>query len=134
MLPTVKKDAAANDDRTPLSPVDTTSNGGIFRKRGRLCRTLLEFAALLFLSSASSSPSFSASALSPPQHLNYDDGQQQQSDDPNRVLSRHRRFLFPTANGWVVAARFSLTVPIDSDVTGTMVFTFPFTYTLDTGV
>ncbi len=44
------------------------------------------------------------------------------------------RFLFPSSTGWVISATFVLSVPIDSDVTGTMLLTFPFTYTVDTGV
>ncbi|TRY80462.1 hypothetical protein TCAL_10484 [Tigriopus californicus] len=52
--------------------------------------------------------------------------------DPNRPLSRHRRFLIPADSGWTFKTAFSLVIPI-KDVGSSLTLSIPFTFSFDTG-
>ncbi len=107
---------------------DSSSNSSNNHSSNSNITSLKTIARWLVIYLFSAAPSLaSAVVLGPPESLASD-------DSSTRVLSRHRRFLFPKSTGWVMSAAFTLTIPIDSDITGTMTFAFPFTYTLDTGV
>ena len=46
--------------------------------------------------------------------------------------SRQRRFLLPSASGWVARLTFGLFIPVP-DVNSVLALTLPLTYTIDTG-
>ena len=50
----------------------------------------------------------------------------------NALLSRHRRFALPLADGWVFKVEFTLKVPLDDPAGSTMSIELPFSYTVDT--
>lgn len=52
--------------------------------------------------------------------------------DPNRPLSRHRRFLIPSDSGWTFKTAFSLVIPIQ-DVGSSLTLSIPFTFEFDSG-
>ena len=54
-------------------------------------------------------------------------------DESNRSLSRHRRFVYPTSTGWVLSFLFTLVIPVQGELTGSLSITVPFTYTVDSG-
>merc|ERR1712226_260210 len=54
------------------------------------------------------------------------------NEDPNKILSRHRRFLLPNATGTSAEVEFSLTVPFGSG-TPALEIILPFEYAFDTG-
>ena len=56
------------------------------------------------------------------------------SSSSNRVLSRKRRFIYPSDSGWVFTATFSLVIPLTADYgAGSISFTAPFVYFVDSG-
>ena len=56
------------------------------------------------------------------------------SASPEKVLSRKRRFVYPSDSGWVFTATFSLSIPLTADYgSGSLSFTAPFVYIVDSG-